>query len=345
MGEEKKDKAASNGDKKTKDAAAPPPPPAAEQQPIVLKVDLHCAGCASKVKRAIRHAPGVESVKTDTAANKVVVTGAAADAADLKERIEARAKKPVHIVSAGAGAGPAKKDDKESGKPEKQKADGGGEKDKKPEKEKGSKPEKAEKGNKTEKKAEKKPKDNKEEKKPKEAKEETVTLKIRLHCDGCIDRIRRRVYKIKGVKDVAVDAGKDLVKVTGTMDAAALPGYLRDKLSRPVEVVAPAKKADGEKSKKEGGGGGDDKKDKSVAPMPMADPSMYQMPPQYHGYHVPYNAAPGGYYGAAAAAPPPNPAFYPAAYYPPPPPPPYASYPAHAPQMFSDENPNACSVM
>jgi copper chaperone CopZ len=186
-----------------------------------------------------------------------------------------------------------------------------------------------------------------------------VTLKIRLHCDGCIDRIRRRVYKIKGVKDVAVDAGKDLVKVTGTMDAAALPGYLRDKLSRPVEVVKKDggdkkpdggdKKADGEKSKKEGGGGGgggDDKKDNSVAPMPMADPSMYQMPPQYHGYHVPYNAAPGGYYGAAAAAPPPNSAFYPtagpAAYYAPPP---YASYPAHAPQMFSDENPNACSVM
>jgi len=25
-----------------------------------------------------------------------------------------------------------------------------------------------------------------------------VTLKIRLHCDGCIDRIKRRIYKIKG---------------------------------------------------------------------------------------------------------------------------------------------------
>ena len=165
-----------------------------------------------------------------------------------------------------------------------------------------------------------------------------------------------------------MDAAKDLVKVIGTMDAAALPGYLRDKLGRPVEVVAPGKKdgggdkkQDGEKNKDKGaadddGGekkkdGGDDKKDKSaaasasVAPVPMADASMYQMPPQY-GYHMPYNAAPGGYYGAAAAAAaPPNPAFYPNAgpYYPPPP---YApSYPAHAPQMFSDENPNACSVM
>ncbi|KAM0847384.1 hypothetical protein ACQ4PT_055046 [Festuca glaucescens] len=348
MGEEKPSKADAGGDKK-KDAAAAPPPP---EHPIVLKVDLHCAGCASKVKRAIKHAPGVVSVKTDTAANKVVVTGAA-DAAELKDRIEARAKKPVQIVSAGAG--PPKKD-KESDKPDKEKTDGG---EKKPEKEKGKpakekgKPEKEKKAQ-----AADKPK---EEKKPKETKEETVTLKIRLHCDGCIDRIKRRVQKIKGVKEVAVDPAKDLVKVTGTMDAAALPAYLRDKLSRPVEVVAPGKKDDGEKKKDKGagdgdgdgaekkkdGGGGDDKKDKSaaaaasLAPMPMADASMYQMPPQY-GYHMPYHAAPGGYYGAAAA-PPPNPAFYPSAgpYYQAP----YASYPAHAPQMFSDENPNACSVM
>jgi hypothetical protein len=28
--------------------------------------------------------------------------------------------------------------------------------------------------------------------------QETVLLRIRLHCDGCADRIRRRIYKIKG---------------------------------------------------------------------------------------------------------------------------------------------------
>ncbi|CAM0879498.1 unnamed protein product [Alopecurus aequalis] len=340
MGEEEKPS-------KKKDVATTP-------EAIVLKVDLHCAGCASKVKRAIKHAPGVESVKMDTAANKVVVTGAA-DAAELKERIEAKAKKPVQIVSAGAGTGTPKKEKEK----EKEKTSDGAEK--KPEKDNKGKPEKDNKGKpEKEKKAEAADKP-KEEKKPKEPKEETVTLKIRLHCEGCIDRIRRRVQKIKGVKDVIVDSAKDLVKVTGTMDAAALPGYLRDKLSRPVEVVAPGKKDggdkkdDGEKNKdKKGGdekekdgGGGDKKKDKSaaasasMAPMPLADASVYQMPPQY-GYHMPAPApAPGGYYGAAA--PPPNPAFYPNAgpYYPPP----YASYPAHAPQMFSDENPNACSVM
>jgi hypothetical protein len=161
------------------------------------------------------------------------------------------------------------------------------------------------------------------------------------------------------VKNVAVDAANDLVKVTGTMDAAALPAYLRDKLNRPVEVVAPGKDGGDKKDKsgdkkKDGGGdkkdGGEDK-DKSaaaaaasVAPAPLTDAGMYQMPPHY-GY-TPYHPAQGGYYGGPPPAP--SQGFYhhPAAQYPPPPPAayPYASH-IHAPQMFSDENPNACSVM
>ncbi|KAG2548822.1 heavy metal-associated isoprenylated plant protein 6-like [Panicum virgatum] len=361
MGEEKKaaakDGAAGGDKKKEKDAGAAPAGPG----PIVLKVDLHCAGCAGKVRKAIKRAPGVETVTADMAAGKVVVTGPA-DAAELKERIEARAKKPVQIVSAGAGAPKKDKEKKADGggekKPDKEKGGGGGGGgDKKADKEKGG-------GGGGDKKAEKdkggdKPK---EEKKAKEPKEETVTFKIRLHCDGCIDRIKRRIYKIKGVKDVAIDAAKDLVKVTGTMDAAALPGYLRDKLSRTVDVVAPGKKDGGgggggggdKKDKGDGGGkkdGGEEKKDKSassasVAPMPMAEAGMYQMPPHY-GY-APYAPAPGGYYGGAPA---PHPAgfYHPGAggQYPPPPPPayPYGASHLHAPQMFSDENPNACSVM
>ncbi|KAL5225595.1 hypothetical protein ABZP36_012234 [Zizania latifolia] len=341
MGEEKKDKASGGkdgGGEKKKDAGGA----AAAAQAIVLKVDLHCAGCASKVKKAIKRAPGVESVTADTAGNKVVVTGEA-DAAELKERIEARTKKPVHIVSAGAG--PPKKD-KEKEKDKDKKVDGG---EKKVEKEKGSGDKKAAAAA----------------DKPKEAKEETVTLKIRLHCEGCIERIKRRIYKIKGVKDVTVEAAKDLVKVTGTMDAAALPGYLKDKLSRPVEVVAAgkkdggggdnkdgAKKGDGKKDKgagdggdKKDGGGEEKDKDKSaaasaaVAPVPLANAGMYQMPPHY-GF-TPYPGPPVGYYGAGAPLP--HLPFYPpnaggVQYQPYP-------YHVHAPQMFSDENPNACSVM
>jgi hypothetical protein len=67
MGEEKKAAkeatAAGGGDKK-KDAAAAPAGP----QPIVLKVDLHCAGCAGKVRKAIKHAPGASALEIITVA-------------------------------------------------------------------------------------------------------------------------------------------------------------------------------------------------------------------------------------------------------------------------------------
>ena len=102
------------------------------------------------------------------------------------------------------------------------------------------------------------------------------------------------------MKDVAFDTAKELVKVTGTMDATALPAYLREKLSRDIEAVAPGKKDSGGDKKDKGAGdggekkkdgGGEEKKDKatvasvSVAPMPLADVGMYQSPPHY-GYGV-----------------------------------------------------------
>lgn len=33
-------------------------PEAAQAQPVVLKMNLHCAGCAHKVKKAIKRVPG-----------------------------------------------------------------------------------------------------------------------------------------------------------------------------------------------------------------------------------------------------------------------------------------------
>nr|CAD1835771.1 unnamed protein product [Ananas comosus var. bracteatus] len=157
-----------------------------------------------------------------------------------------------------------------------------------------------------------------DDKKPKEPPESTVMLKIRLHCEGCIDRIKRRIYKVKGVKEVMVDAAKDLITVKGTMDDAG-GGDKGDK--------------DKDKEKKgDGGGGGDKKKEEKKDEK---------------------GAGGGGGGEKGAAAPPP------AAAAPPPAAPAsaevnrydyYAPYGyrvemGHAPQIFSDENPNACAVM
>ena len=40
-------------------------------QPVVLKMDLHCAGCAHKVKKAIKRVPGTCSRRGQSAATFV----------------------------------------------------------------------------------------------------------------------------------------------------------------------------------------------------------------------------------------------------------------------------------
>ncbi|CAN6302260.1 unnamed protein product [Urochloa humidicola] len=347
---------------------------AAAAEPVVLKMDLHCDGCAEKVKKAIKRVPGVVSIMANAATNRVVVAGTA-DAAALKARLEAKTKKAVEIISAGSGAKKAAAtaaEPKDASSGEKH-----AEKDAPP-------------------KEEKEKKQPPEEKKPKE---ETVLLKIRLHCDGCADRIRRRIYKFKGVKDVMLDGNaKDEVKVTGTMDVASMLSYLKEKLNRDVEAVAPAKKDGGgeatEDKKDKGGdgdknkaaaasaaGGGDDTKGKGIEVAAAAGPptaaaaAFMAAPAGPSTYHV---APPQGYV-AYQQAPPPPASYYPppypyygnadgmghanpsaATYYPQPyqhqPQPDgnqqqaYQPYPyrfdmAPAPGLFSDENPNACSVM
>ncbi|XP_065859930.1 heavy metal-associated isoprenylated plant protein 5-like [Euphorbia lathyris] len=122
------------------------------------------------------------------------------DPEKVKARLEKKMKKEVEIVS-----------------PQPNKDGGGGEK----------KPE------------EKATKKKSEVKKP-PSKEITVVLKIKTHCDGCITKMKKIIRKIKGVESVAVDDGKDLVTVKGTMEVKDLLPYLSEKLRRrSIEVVQP----------------------------------------------------------------------------------------------------------
>ncbi|XP_047080307.1 heavy metal-associated isoprenylated plant protein 3-like [Lolium rigidum] len=87
----------------------------------------------------------------------------------------------------------------------------------------------------------------------------TVVLKIGsvgLHCDGCMHKIRSKLFKIKGVEQVRMDFPKNLVTVIGTMDAKCLPEKLRKKLKRPVEVVPAGKDKDKDGKQQQQGEGG-----------------------------------------------------------------------------------------
>jgi hypothetical protein len=171
---------------------------------------------------------GVESIVTDVAANRVVVAGTA-DAGALKARLEAKTSKPVEVVSAGGAPkkSPAAEPKQDAGAGEKKGDKGASAKEEEKEKEKKQQAE------------EKKPKqvgtrqampptqpnyssDLQQQQQLKNASasgspQETVLLKIRLHCDGCADRIRRRIYKIKGEQKNSV--GLVCVPLTSSQDS------------------------------------------------------------------------------------------------------------------------------
>ncbi|KAL3825872.1 hypothetical protein ACJIZ3_021901 [Penstemon smallii] len=329
---------------------------------VVLKLDLHCEGCAKKVRHSIRHFEGVEKVKADCAANKLTVTGNV-DPTWLRERVESKTKKKVDLISpqpkkdggAAAPAGDKKADEKSDKKPDEKKA---------------------------------------EDKKPKEPVVNTVAMKIRLHCDGCAHKIKRVVSKhIDGVKSVKTDLEKDLVSVTGTMDVKELTAYLKEKLKRNIEIIPPPKKDEGggdkkakeggggDKKEKEGGGGekkegGGEKKDAGEAKAGSGGgegskgiegtkvevnklehysfhpQTHYAMPVYNHNYtnqdyglpmyhHQEYSYPTTGYVAQYAQGPPPQQGYMSHYAQGPPTPPPVNINDS----MFSDENPNGCSVM
>jgi hypothetical protein len=119
-----------------------------------------------------------------------------------------------------------------------------------------------------------------------------------------------------------MDKEKNLLTVKGTMDVKKLVEILSEKLKRAVEIVPPKKEKDKENGnengeKKKGGGGDGGGKEKTGNKGGGEGVNMMEymaaQPAYGYGYY------PGGPYG----------------------------YPiqAHAPQIFSDENPNACVVM
>uniref|UniRef100_A0A5B6ZFH1 HMA domain-containing protein n=1 Tax=Davidia involucrata TaxID=16924 RepID=A0A5B6ZFH1_DAVIN len=95
---------------------------------VVLKADMHCDGCATKVKKCIRSFEGVESVKGgDGDTNKITVTGKV-DPLKLREYVEQKSRKKVELVSPlpkkekENGGGEKKTEDKPEKKPDEKKS-------------------------------------------------------------------------------------------------------------------------------------------------------------------------------------------------------------------------------
>ncbi|KAL6662200.1 hypothetical protein ACP70R_000059 [Stipagrostis hirtigluma subsp. patula] len=88
--------AAAEGEEKEEEAAKqePPPPP----PPVILGIDLHCTGCANKIKRCILRCKGVEGVEVDMAQNQVTVKGIV-DPQAICERLRKRTMRSATVIS------------------------------------------------------------------------------------------------------------------------------------------------------------------------------------------------------------------------------------------------------
>ncbi|KAF5751569.1 mediator of RNA polymerase II transcription subunit 12-like [Tripterygium wilfordii] len=272
---------------------------------VVLKVDMHCEGCAVKIIKCVRGFEGVESVKAEAASNKLTVVGKV-DPSKIREKLEQKTKKKVDLISPQ----PKKDNNKDNDNKENNN------------------------NNKEPKKEGKKPDDKKKaenENKPKQAPETTAVLKVSLHCQGCAEKIRKIVTKTKGVKEMSMDKQKELLTVKGTMNPKALAENLKERLKRPVEIVPPKKeekKDGGDEHNGGNGNGGGGKKKKISGNGGQEDESGGGGGPIMEGNKKEHMIQPGFAFG------------YGYGYE-------YPPYPVHlhAPQMFSDENPNACSIM
>ncbi|KAF8005833.1 hypothetical protein BT93_K0192 [Corymbia citriodora subsp. variegata] len=316
--EKKPEKAADEekkGEKKAEESKDPPPPP----PEIVLKVYMHCEGCARKVRRSLSGFDGVEEVTTDCRTHKVVVKGEKADPLKVLERVQKKSHRQVELLS------PIPKPPA----PE----------EKKPEEKEAPKP---------------------EEKKEEPPQVITVVLGVHMHCEACAQAIKKRILRMKGVESAEPDLKSSQVTVKGVFEAPKLAEYVHKRTGKHVSIVKqePEKKEEEkpkdakEEKKAEGGGEEGEKKsegeskekkegDAAAADEPKAEAAeenkvvemKYFYYPEFHSAHR--------YFPMDLYAPPPQP------------PPPYnfnqplvaAPYNPYPPQIFSDENPNACSVM
>ncbi|KAI4319018.1 hypothetical protein MLD38_032668 [Melastoma candidum] len=342
----KKDKA----EEESKQGAQPPP------REIVLKVHMHCEGCARKVRRCLIGFDGVEEVLTDSRANKVVVKGEKADPMKVMERVQRkRSHSHVELLSPIPKPNPPPPPPQEGDKPNPH--------------QKPNPPEKKE-----------------------EPKVVTVVLKVHMHCEACSQEIKKRILRMKGVESVEPDLKRSQVSVKGVFEPAKLVEYVYKRTGKHAAIVEQEQEQEREQKQKqeqkppqeekkegetgkeekeeaageEGGkkkekageeeGGGKQGKEKekeeeggeSVATgeeelvemmvgMELKKKENLYYPPYYMPRFVPME-----FYGGSGQA---YKQYHQYQYpypYPYPYPPVAAAYP---PQTFSDDNPNACSVM
>ncbi|XP_020221787.1 heavy metal-associated isoprenylated plant protein 9 [Cajanus cajan] len=151
----------------------------------VLFVELHCVGCAKKIKRSIMKMRGVEGVVIDMAKNEVTIKGIVEPQA-ICNIITKKAMKKAQVISPLPEA---------EGEPIPEVVTS-----------QASEP-------------------------------VTVELNVNMHCVACAEQLKRKILKMRGVQRTVTEFSPGKVTVTGTMDANKLVEYVYRRTKKQVKIV------------------------------------------------------------------------------------------------------------
>ncbi len=79
----------------------------------------------------------------------------------------------------------------------------------------------------------------------------TVELNVNMHCEACAQQLKRKILKMKGVRTVETELSSSKVTVTGTMDADKLVEYVYRRTKKTAKIVPQPEPAEPEKPKEE----------------------------------------------------------------------------------------------
>ncbi|KAE8680409.1 IAA-amino acid hydrolase ILR1-like 5-like [Hibiscus syriacus] len=96
---------------------------------------------------------------------------------------------------------------------------------------------------------------------------ETVELNVDMHCQACAEQLKRKILKMRGVQSAVTEHSTGKVTVTGTMDSDKLVDYVYRRTKKQARIVPQSEPEPQQEPEKQ-----EEKKDGEEKPMEEAKP-------------------------------------------------------------------------
>ncbi|KAE9600815.1 hypothetical protein Lal_00011398 [Lupinus albus] len=150
----------------------------------------------------------------------------------------------------------------------------------------------------------------------------TISMKVHMHCDKCEADLKQKLMKHKGIFNVKTDMNAQNLMVNGTIEVEKLLSFMRKKVHKNAQVISikeEKKEENKEKGKEEGKKKDDNKDGESTKEKEEKSSETKKEKEERKSSETKKEKEKENF--------------------------PYIIHYVYAPQIFSDENPNACSIL